>query len=449
MGVRTNTSRLGRALLFDVTSNYKYWIGVGANTTWTNTANWAGGQVPANDTVTDYAVFDQASAYTRQPNSSQQSVLGLRFTGAADITGTGSIIIGSGGVYVGSNAGAVTITSVKIVGEQNWTVESGKNLILSTYLSVSGNNGTFNKRGAGILTIGNGSNQFDGLLRHYEGILNIVSTVSPSYAWGDSQALEIWGGVIDNLSGAAKTTNPAFVTIDSFSICGDFTFSNISGTANNNLRIAGIGNLNGGTRTITCLGSGQLQLDGIIGPSGTAVTGGIIKEGPGSLYIPSHKHDTTVANAGFLKIDSKTSTGGTSAGTTIVNSGAILQISSTYIDVVTVAGGGSFQSTPNGAPFNTIGGLVFSSSSSKLIVSTPSSSSSCNKWTTTDGNVIALNGVTVDFDQTNGLSPGTYIIITNASGFTGSATKGVNPSGVATANWSLSISGTNLRVIVV
>ena len=96
-------------MLDPVVSLLKYWVGNGANTTWTTVANWQDNSVPVNDTTTNTAVFNSASAYTRQPAGASQSIKGLNFTGAADVTfAAGTLTVGTGGITVGSGAGAVS-----------------------------------------------------------------------------------------------------------------------------------------------------------------------------------------------------------------------------------------------------------------------------------------------------------------------------------------------------
>ena len=100
------------------------WSGV-SNTTWATGTNWVGNSAPANDLTSNTALFN--GTFTNQPNYGTTSVAGLiigdgtTVTNAVTFTGT-ALSLGTSGIMVNANAGAVTLNNaVKLGGSQTWS----------------------------------------------------------------------------------------------------------------------------------------------------------------------------------------------------------------------------------------------------------------------------------------------------------------------------------------
>jgi len=424
----------------------RYWIGSGADTAWATTANWLAGAVPNNSLSDHLVVFNKpaSTGYTRQPTMGSNSVKGLVFTGSADVTITGNGIsaVGGGGMFIGPSAGAVSFASVKFTANQSWNIGSGKTL---TVTGVGSSTGTISKIGDGTITVSGSAfgSSYSGTFQLLQGTFNMNGTGSPMYAWG-AGIMQIYGGIIDNTSGSSKTVNTGSVN-NGIHILGDFQFSTSAGTASNNLTInngSSVTDMGTGTRTITCLGSGTLTLGSnvCVLSAYAPISANIVKKGPGTLSVTSASYANTTVNEGtFIIADKRV------AGTMTVDGGT-LQINGRCDDSITVAGnaGSILRVLPSSsATFNAGGNLTFTNSTSKFVVSVFGGSAAA---VLVMAGTVALNSVTVDFDQNVGLAPGTYTILTGTGGISGTATKGVGPLGAA--GWSLSISGNNLRVTV-
>jgi fibronectin-binding autotransporter adhesin len=116
----------------------------GTSTTWSSGANWSGSVAPVNDLTSDIARFNLAS-YAALPNAGTTSISGLIFgdgvtgTGALTLAGT-ALSIGSNGMVMNTNAGAVTVSSgVRLGANQTWTNNSANELTISGAVSNVGN----------------------------------------------------------------------------------------------------------------------------------------------------------------------------------------------------------------------------------------------------------------------------------------------------------------------
>lgn len=88
-----------------------------------------------------------------------------------------------------------------------------------------------------------------------------------------------------------------------------------------------------------------------------------------------------------------------------------------------------------------MGNLTFGSSASKLLIDAPSTSA----ISTISAGLVVLNNVTVDFNSSQPLNAGTYILIYGTS-MLGTATQGTLPP---SRSWSsLSVLGNNLVAIL-
>jgi len=113
------------------------------STTWATGTNWGGDAAPANDLVSDIAVFDLAS-YANQPDAGTTSINGIQIgdgvttTNPLTISGT-ALSIGSGGITVNAAAGAATISAPVTLGSfQTWTNNSANALTAGTISRTAG-----------------------------------------------------------------------------------------------------------------------------------------------------------------------------------------------------------------------------------------------------------------------------------------------------------------------
>ena len=119
-----------------------YWNGSNSSA-WATGANWDGDAAPANDLVTDIAVFDQSS-YPNQPDAGTAAINGIVIGDGVNATdplaiGGTALSIGTSGITVNAAAGAATISAPVSLGAfQTWTNNSANALTAGTISRTAG-----------------------------------------------------------------------------------------------------------------------------------------------------------------------------------------------------------------------------------------------------------------------------------------------------------------------
>ncbi len=222
----------------------------------------------------------------------------LTLTGTNTYTGVTTISAGTLSIGNGTTDGSIA-TSAGITNNAALIY----NLVgARTYGNVISGTGTLTKSGAGALTL-SGANTFSGGLTLSAGTLNVNSTTALGAAGG---TFTVTGGTIDNTSGGALTlanNNPQAWN-------GNFTFTGsnalnlgtgaVAMNANRQVTVSAStltvgGVIGGGALTLTKLGTGTLELNGISTYSGqTTVSAGTLR-GTGTLAGPLSVAGGTVA----------------------------------------------------------------------------------------------------------------------------------------------------------
>jgi fibronectin-binding autotransporter adhesin len=409
------------------------WVPTG-DTAWATAGNWTGITTPpTDDLITDIALFN-STAFTNQPNADTRSINGIQVgdgtvnTGALTISST-ALSIGSGGVLVNPNAGAVTLNgAVKLGANQAWENDSNSGFTVGATitnvadttpftltLQGSGNGGialngaitnggatgttalTINRTGAGAVTIATGINTFTGGVTLTAGTLNINSATALG---GAASTFTINGGTINASSGAITLTANQPITIG-----GNFTFTG-SNTLNLGAGNVSLGSGAGAERIINTLGS-TLTLGGTVATATGGGTSSLTKVGAGTLILTSGGtyNGLTTIGAGNLTLGSAAtlpnSTGITFSGTGTLNYAAATSgTNSISLPALTFsAGDGIVQSTWTTGGTDT---MAFAS------LATPRTAGATGNFSVTTGtngstNMIVLTGV-----STGAMGPGYF-----------------------------------------
>lgn len=313
------------------------------STDWATGTNWTGDIAPANDFVTDIALFNLAS-YTNQPNAGTTNITGIQIgdgatsTGALTLSGT-SLTIGASGISMLSNAGAATISSpITLAAAQSWTNNSSNLLTISgpaandlgltstgsgnTTLSgsISGT-GSLTKTGSGILTL-SGTNTYTGGTTIS---LGTVSISADANLGATSSALSLNGGTLKVNLTSSNITNTHTITVGASG--GTVNISPGTGT-----QVYTVGNSKlTGSGTLTVSGNGTLGIAGSgvslfqVNATNTGYTGNAIVQ-DGGIFEYSNSNSTgtgstfTLNNNGMLSV----STGVTMSKAITVNSGGYI-----------------------------------------------------------------------------------------------------------------------------
>lgn len=343
------------------------WIG-GNSTTWSDGANWAGNAAPV--AATDTAVFSQNSAYATLPTilNGTSAAVGLSFTGTqattVSINGTNAqLSIGTGGLSMGVNAGAVSIPGtgtgalIRVVNEtwannssnlfssssQIWSTNAGTRILTLagtgsggydlSGLIRDGNTGTGQLLGITLNTSGSvklsGTNTYTGGLTVSNGTVLVGNA---SALGGSTNLVAINGGTV------ASSSSTTYTLVQNMTVGGNFTLGQSSG-GTGALALNGTMNLGGATRQITVANA----TDTI---SGVISNGGLTKAGAGKLILSGSNSyiGATLISAGTLVVDGSTNA---SSAVTVASTGT-LGGSGTVNGPVTVQSGGTL--SPGNSP---------------------------------------------------------------------------------------------------
>jgi fibronectin-binding autotransporter adhesin len=316
------------------------------STAWTTGTNWTGDVAPANNLVTDTALFNLAS-YTNQPDAGTTAIKGITIgdgvtsTGALTISGT-SLSIGSSGITMNANAGAATISAPITLGAaQTWTNNSSNTLSVGSIAPTAGSGTSVKFAGTG--TINTTTTNTNGILGAWA-VTGMAGTGGAAGNWATADGtgnIVTYTGYTDitgATNGAGASTQNWRATNAAASLTASATVNSLVMTTDFNIQ-------SGATMTV---GSGGMILSGVSrwlknnGAGSTAGTGQITSGlASGELFIYSSGNSASDADwriwtkivnnggtavkvvkdgPGYLKLESSN----TYTGGTIVNGGTLI-----------------------------------------------------------------------------------------------------------------------------
>jgi len=214
-------------LLDNATPGRKTWANLGND--WNTPAHWGanwGGSLPANDTVTDIAVLGAA---TVQPAlATSYSVKGVEMAGNTDLSGTGNLAIGAGGITTTGGGNALTLANLTLAASQTWDIATGG----LNVASAVGGTAPLTKSGAGAISL-TGTNTYTGG--------TIINPGSGLVTVSGNQSAANGGWLIGATASAATTVE--FAAGSTISVAADRQFrignTSGSGTSNQTLNVSG------------------------------------------------------------------------------------------------------------------------------------------------------------------------------------------------------------------
>ncbi len=383
------------------------WATSPADTNFENTANWAGGAIPANSLATDIAQFTGTVPANQPQITTSRSINGLVFstaTGGWTLSSNSAanvLSIGSGGILTGTNAtftsgqtsGTNTISAnIALGAAQNWGVGTGGTLVVSGNITGSsaltiglspGNTGFVVLSGSntnnGGITVRSQTSAGPGKLGIGSSNAITAGTLTMGDNGGGTATLDAYNGNQTIGSGvslvfAAATDN--FVGTNNLTFNGNTTANASFGTkaltvTAGRLTLAGSVTFNS---YITKNGAGTLVLSGSntgTGSAGTSVVGAVATAFPGVNVVVAITTGTVelgnanALSAGNLQMNSGTVTAGTAlTGANKVVGGLVLNNTTTAVIGGTNAlefGGTLLSGSGNNTlAINNTGGTTFS-----------------------------------------------------------------------------------------
>ncbi len=377
---------------------------VGTNTTGSSVGNlailpYAIGDASATGLGTGFVTYDSTrgirllasdeyASSVSAATTSGSSDVNVKLTSVDTLATSGtinSLLISSGtlnGAAVKLAAGALLATgsgnqvnsSTLDFGTREGIVTVNNDLLVSGTITGSGG---LTKSGAGVLTLG-GSNTYTGATTLNQGVLNIASATG----LGSSSSIAFNGGNLQVSGATTSATTAAIISLNNVSTNNSITVDKGANLTLNGV-ISGSGALNVNGQGAITFGGSNTYRGGLNITSGTVFSNNLSALGQGNVSVVGatgtafvQLQQSLVINPGYGLtiggttgapgiVDTGTGTWALSAGTTTINSGGILQISSTWSNTVVygnvvVNNGGTIQSVNNGAnaPTDTIQGDV-------------------------------------------------------------------------------------------
>jgi autotransporter-associated beta strand protein len=390
------------------------WIGGAAGNNYGTTSNWSPVGAPPSGTATFSTSASDAVAI-----SYMATVGAWNFTGTSAYTfainGTGSGIIFTGtGINIGG--GSASITNNGTVEFENSSTAGNASIINNAVTSF------LDSSSAGAATITN------------NGLLEFSGASTAGNATITTNA-----GAAAQFHDATSGGNARFIT----NLGGSFDISALSSTGMTAGPIEGAGNYFLGSKTLTVGGNNRsTTVSGTISDGGIdgGIGGSLVKVGTGTLTLSGIDTYTgaTAINGGTLEVDGSIA----SSSSVAVNSGGTLS-GTGIVGPVTVASGGTLAPGNAGNPTGILtiaGNLAFQSGALYVVQVTSSASSSVNVSGTA-----TLTGATVNAQfATGSYVARQYIIVSAASGVTGTFGGLINTSLPAGFTESLSYSSTKV-----
>jgi len=430
---------------------------------WSTGTNWAGNISPANDLVSDIALFNLAS-YTNQPNAGTTGVNGIQIgdgstsTGALTISGS-ALSIGSSGVSMLSNAGATSISAPVTLGAaQAWANNSVNTLSVGSITPTSGSGTSVNFAGTGVIQTTNanangilgawattgmaGTNGAAGNWAAVDGSGNVVTyagyTDIAAATAGAGAETQNWRATNGAASLTASATVNSLVMTTDFNIqsgatmtlgSGGMILSGVSRWLKNNANgtIAGTGQITSGSTSgelfIHSSGSPTADADWriwakIVDNGATPVK--LVKSGPGFLDLQNANSFTggTIVNSGRLSVSNN---GAFGTGSVLMRGGTL-----------TIAKAGSNITVANNITVSGSNGINSSTTRNLELTGTVSGSGSLTLGN--DGTNTSLF-----FNATNSMSGGS-IVMANS----GNAQR-ISSTNFGNANVAWVLSNTNVN----
>jgi autotransporter-associated beta strand protein len=307
------------------------WILSNTANNWVGNANISAGtlRTGASNVIPDTSIVNLTLAgvtFDLATNNTTETV--------KSISGTaGTIAIGTGSLTVASPNGE-TYSSV-------FTASAG---------------GKFIKNGTGTLTLGGSSTGFNGEMVLNNGKIGIGS--SNALGAGSTGSIVTLAGATLANTGTAGRTIPATASVN---LSGDFAVDDSLNATPGQILFNGASTIQGGNRTITVSGAGNLAFAGAMGED--VVGRSLTKEGTGKLVLSGANTYSggTIVNGGTLLANNTTGSG-TGSGSITVNGGTFGG-TGTVSGSVTVGGTGILSPGSSVAAFAT-GALSFLSGGS-------------------------------------------------------------------------------------
>ncbi|MCW1926379.1 autotransporter-associated beta strand repeat-containing protein [Luteolibacter arcticus] len=378
------TTSLGMALASHGAVTPINWSGASGvdPTAWADTGNWTGGAAPANDLVTDLAVFELADFTGKQPNAGTRSVAGVQIgsgaaTGALTLSGA-QVTLGASGIDMKANAAAATISAAVVLGAaQTWANESANALTISAPTS-----GAFAlaKGGSGRIIL-TGANTRSGTTTLSGGTLQVGSNAANA---------PIGSGTYD--IGAGSTLRIEYATTNTAATnLGSLPWANFSGGGTLNIATNGAFDYISNATALPAGFTGTLQIDGgrvQAAPStgGLGSTSTIVVKSGGQFGMwegGTFSQNFTIAGAGYGE-------GGYEAALRLSNDAAT---NVTLNGTITLAGDATIGARSTGVA--TISNPIGQSTASNLTVGTGFLNGTVifQAVNTYTGNTIVRNGV--------------------------------------------------------
>jgi fibronectin-binding autotransporter adhesin len=336
------------------------WDGGGSDDNIDTKNNWNPNTKPSNG---DFMIF-AGSVRTLPQLIADLTVGSITFnnTAAAFVIGGSSTFTVNAGGIINNDADNQTINTAIILGAaQTWTAASGdltfggalnknnNDLIVdgsfnTTISGIVSSGGTLTKNGTGTLVL-SGANTFTGATTINAGVLNVRHNTALGTSGGSTTI---------NSGGALELQNTITVTGEGLTLAGTGVSAGgaLRNLANNNTWTGAItlgtggarinsdsglltlsGNISGAGLPLTIGGAGHVTISSVIGTT----SGTLTKDGTGTLTLSGANTYTgaTTISAGKVTIGNNAGLG-TTGGSTLVASGAALEISGSGLSIAEV-----------------------------------------------------------------------------------------------------------------
>ena len=457
----------------------------------TAATNWIGGVLPGTSDTAMWATTNSlGGSLTLGSAQSWSSMTVANASGDITITGAGALSLGATGIDMSSALVNLSISNpIALGGNTAWNVGLAKTLTASGVISESGGSRNLTKSGNSTLKLTN-ANSFSGTTTVSAGVLNMQNAAAlgttANQILVSAGTLELQGGITVtaktlSLNGAGAVIGYGNAnegnntqTARAFggalrNVSGDNTFSGaitLAG-ATRIYSLAGILTLNSGTaingsgNTLSVGGEGNTTINSVL-----ATSGGLVKDGPGTLTFNSSSVNTftggIVLNNGTL-VEDFIGVGSTAnllnSGNALTMGGGTLIIkakdsstaaSQTFGNVAiapgasmtsaTAGSGGQILLNPNGGTATlTLGSLTASTAGGALLMGKSADSGTATITTTSAKDANGIYGGRIVYTPDGGTTVDWATTISSSSPYTLSGLAGGNYTALPTSGGSSSI----------